>query len=194
MPKGSIMRIIVFMMIALALIAGGCDNKSTDSDKGFPFISVDGYYRMDYYDAITVFVVIFNDGSERFHGSFEASIHLHLPDTTIVYPDTTIYTPGYPPDTIEIASVAVDYPDTTLEIEMSFAYIHLDSSEYASLYEGFDDIIVQHGYYEYIQYGQTQHAYAFERTREPGSIDVSVTLENQYGDRYTYVLTDINGG
>jgi len=187
------MRIVVFMMIALALLSWGCDKKSTESDNGFPFISVDSYYRTGYYDAVTVFVLVYNDGDERFNCSCLADIYIHLPDTTIVYPDTIIYTPTYPPDTIDIAGGAVNYADTTLEFEMEFAYLHIDPEYYSSLYDSFDEIIVQYGYYEYNYYGQIRQAYAFESTLQFSSIDVSVTLENQYGDQYTYNLTDING-
>jgi hypothetical protein len=187
------MKTIIFSMAALVLIATACDENSTSSDAGFPYITVDAYYRTGVYDAVTVYVLVYNDGDTRFHCGMNGDIYVHLPETTIVYPDTTVYTPTYPPQAINIQGASIVYPETTMVIDMVFSYMHVDASSYSSIYTAFDDIIVQYGYYEYIYNGQTHHAYAFERTREFSAIDVDVTLENQHGVSHTYTLTDING-
>lgn len=175
------------------LMAWGCDDNSTGSDAGFPFITVDAYYRTGTYEGVTVYVVVYNEGDERFHCSLVGDIYVDLPEITMVYPDTTVYTPTYPPEAIDIEGAAITYPDTTVEIEMDFEYLHIEGHYYSTLYNSFDDNVVRYGYYEYTQYGQIQHAYAFERTRELSTIDVIVTLENQHGDSHTYNLYDING-
>ncbi len=187
------MRILILSVLGFSIFTFACDKKSSGPEAPFPSVVVDAYYSTGGYNDNTVYIIVYNNSDEMFHCSVEGNIFVHLPETTIVYPDTTVYSPSYPYDPIDVAGGSVTYPDTLLEIPVDFSYLHINSEYYSSIYTYFADNIVQYGYYEYTQYGQTQYDYAFTRTWVYSSIDVEVTLEDPRNRTQVYYLSDIGG-
>ena len=139
------------------------------------------------------YVVVYNNSNRRFDCGVEGDMTIFCYDSILTFEDTTIITPGYPPDTIFIQGGQVSIQDSTVDYPLIFAYMHIDSMNYSTVQTPFEDLEVNYGFYQYDYYGQLMEAYTYTVALAVSRIDMEVLIEDSFGNSETYYLEDIKG-